>query len=92
MLLAVFRKNSLTQVGVIKMIRIAVEEALQDIQQALQQKGHEIDEKDNTYDIVVVRSLEEYSDLPVKASLVGVDGMSTDEVFKMVEERINLEK
>ena len=41
------------------MIRIAVEEALQDIQQALQQKGHEIDEKDNTYDIVVVRSLEE---------------------------------
>lgn len=74
------------------MIRIAVEEALQDIQQALQQKGHEIDEKDNTYDIVVVRSLEEYSDLPVKASLVGVDGMSTDEVFKIVEERINLEK
>lgn len=80
------------------MIRIAVEEALQDIQQALQQKGHEIDvinhidEKENTYDIVVVRSLEEYSDLPIKASLVGVNGMSTDEVVKMVEERIRLEK
>lgn len=79
------------------MVRIAVEEPLQDIQQALQQKGYQADlvdhlEETDTYDIAVVRSLEEYKDLPTKASLVGAAGLSTDEIVEEVEGRMDLEQ
>lgn len=80
------------------MVRIAVEESLNDIQEALQQKGYQVEtikhlsETDDTYDIVVVRSLEEYQDMPTKVSLVGAGGLSTDEVVEEVERGINLEK
>jgi len=76
------------------MAKIAVEEPFDDIQHALEEKGHQVTMFVNNSDIKnvdvgVVRHLNEFDEADSKIPLVIADGKSINDIVSEVEGRIN---
>lgn len=76
------------------MAKIAVEQPYEDIQKALEEKGHQVTMFVNNDDIKgcdvgVVRHINEFNEGPSDVPFVIADGKSVNEVVQEVEGRLN---
>jgi len=78
------------------MARIAVEESLDNICEALRESGHEIVPMENAAgaDCCVVsgqdKNLMGMTDISTKASVINAEGMTAEEVLQQVNQRIGM--
>jgi len=75
------------------MARIAVENPFDDVKVALEEKGHDVqmfenDENLNGYDIGVVRAISDVNVDQFDFPVVGIHGMSVQDVVDEVEQRL----
>ena len=76
------------------MARIAVEDSLDAVKQALQNSGHEVVSMDNldNIDCAVISGLDNnvmgISDRATKASVIDASGMTADEVVRRVDQSL----
>jgi len=76
------------------MARIAVEDSLDSVKQALQNSGHEVVSMDNmdSVDCAVISGIDNnvmgISDRATKASVIDATGMTADEVVRRVDQSL----